>query len=465
MKEERGTIVTSASYGMMMRANGYITAQIAEYAGEEKDWAKILCIARRVAVHSKNGLGIKLTKSQKCNVCISISHFPTHTCIENATDSNCPLCLDYMFTSPLEIVAMPCGHYLHHHCYTSLMLSTYQCPICKRSAVNMETQWRKLDEEIRHQPMPREWAGVRVEIRCNDCAGKTIVPYHWLGCKCSRCDSFNTVEAGLLANEEVQRGVEDFAERRREIREEEMRNRRPWTAPSEDHQHQRQHEHQPLRTRVVRPYFLDMEERDGVAVRPEHRRADSAGQFGEAAVTAPGEGWAAQHWVNGVREGWVGNVGGRWGGIGGRAEGWVGGVRDGFVLPTLPHLPNLNPWEMLGRVNRSLEPIRHYFDGEIVDGVPEAFLRAARLERERMGEDWGTEDEADEEEESDSEFEADESDSEVDEDEDDNHHDDSLDGSTIDVEMHGVTPPPTGNRKGHEAQGGVVELDTRLQQK
>jgi hypothetical protein len=368
-----------------------------------------------------------------------------------------------MFTSPLEIVAMPCGHYLHHHCYTSLMLSTYQCPICKRSAVNMETQWRKLEEEIRHQPMPQEWAGVRVEVRCNDCAGKTIVPYHWLGCKCGRCDSFNTVEAGLLANEEVQRGVEDFAERRREIREEEMRNRRPWTAPSEDQHHQHHHQHQPLRTRVVRPYFLDMEERDGVAVRPEHRRADSAGQFGEIAVAAPGEGWAAQHWVNGVREGWVGNVGGRWVGIGGRAEGWVGGVRDGFVLPALPNLPNLNPWEMLERVNRSLEPIRHYFDGEIVDGVPEAFLRAARLERERLGEEWGAEDEAEEDEESDSEFEDDESGSEDEEDEERQPHDEDLEGKTIDVEMHDVVTTPTGGKKGHGDASGVVELDTRLQ--
>ncbi|KAE9982315.1 hypothetical protein EG328_010975 [Venturia inaequalis] len=407
------------------------------------------------------GLGKDYVHCKKCNVCVSISHFPTHTCIENATESNCPLCLDYMFTSPLEIVAMPCGHYLHHHCYTSLMLSTYQCPICKRSAVNMETQWRKLEEEIRHQPMPPEWAGVRVEVRCNDCAGKTIVPYHWLGCKCNRCDSFNTVEAGILANEEVQRSVEDFAERRREIREEEMRNRRPWTAPSEDvnHQHHHQH-HQPLRTRVVRPYFLDMEERDGVAIRPERRRADSAGQFGEVPVAAPGEGWAAQHWVNGVREGWVGNVGGAWGGIGGRAEGWVGGVRDGFGLPGLANLPNLNPWEMLGRVGRGLDPIRHYFDGEIVDGVPEAFLRAARLERERRGDHWGADDEAEEEEGTDSEYEE-ESGSEEGEDDDDQ---DELEGKTIEVEMHEVVtaPPISGSKKGMGEASGVTELDTKL---
>ncbi|TID15625.1 zf-CHY-domain-containing protein [Venturia nashicola] len=406
------------------------------------------------------GLGKDYVHCKKCNVCVSISHFPTHTCIENATDSNCPLCLDYMFTSPLEIVAMPCGHYLHHHCYTSLMLSTYQCPICKRSAVNMETQWRKLEEEIRHQPMPPEWAGVRVEVRCNDCAGKTIVPYHWLGCKCNRCDSFNTVEAGILANEEVQRSVEDFAERRREIREEELRNRRPWTAPSEDQTYQHHHQHhQPLRTRVVRPYFLDMEERDGVAVRPEHRRADSVGQFGEVPVAAPGEGWAAQQWVNGVREGWVGNVGGAWGGIGGRAEVWVGGVRDGFGLPGLPNLPNLNPWEMLGRVGRGLEPIRHYFDGEIVDGVPEAFLRAARLERERLGDRWGAEDEAEAEEEegSDSEYE-DESGSEEEEN-DEHEHIDELEGKTIEVV---TTPPISGGKKGMGEPSGVRELNSGL---
>ncbi|QDS76517.1 hypothetical protein FKW77_005811 [Venturia effusa] len=412
------------------------------------------------------GLGKDYVHCKKCNVCVSISHFPTHTCIENATDSNCPLCLDYMFTSPLEIVALPCGHYLHHHCYTSLMLSTYQCPICKRSAVNMETQWRGLEEQIRHQPMPREWAGVRVEVRCNDCGGKTIVPFHWLGCKCNRCDSFNTVEAGLLANEEVQRSVEDFAERRREIREEEMRNRRPWTAPSEDQHHQNPHQHrrQPLRTRVVRPYFLDMEERDGVAIRPEHRRADSAGQFGEVPVAALGEGWAAQHWVNGVREGWAGNVGGAWVGIGGRAEGWVGGVRDGFGLPALPNLPNLDPWDMLGRVGRGLEPIRQYFDGEIVDGVPEAFLRAARLQRERSCDHWDAEDEVEEDEGSDSEYE-DETGSEDEDEEDDDYDDiDNLEGKTIEVDMHDAvtTPVVGGGKKGMGEPSGVRALETIL---
>lgn len=208
-----------------------------------------------------------------------------------------------------------------------------------------------------------------------------------------------------------------------------------------------------------------MEERDGVAVRPEHRRADSAGQFGEVAVAAPGEGWAAQHWVNGVREGWVGNVGGSWVGIGERAEGWVGGVRDGFGLPTLPNMPNLNPWEMLGRVGRGLDPIRHYFDGEIVDGVPEAFLRAAHLERERLGEEWGADDEGEEEEESNSEYE-DDSGSEREEDDDHNHncHTEPR-GKTTEVDMHDVvtTPPISGGKRGLGEPSETRELATGLQ--
>jgi hypothetical protein len=235
-----------------------------------------------------------------------------HTCIENATDSNCPLCLDYMFTSPHEIVAMPCGHYLHHHCYSQLMLSSYQCPICKRSAVNMETQWRKLDEEIRRQPMPREFADARMEVKCNDCGARSVVGFHWLGCRCGTCDGFNTVEVRMIADGSVRRDVEDFAVQRRERREVEQRN---WARDPLSMGMPRR-VNQPL---SVRPYFQQMD---------------------ETALERPGS------------------------------------ARSGdstFGMPSLPQLPNLNPYQMLARVSRGLSPIRHYFDGEIIDAVPTRF--------------------------------------------------------------------------------------------
>ncbi|KAF4551792.1 Hypothetical protein D9617_12g036820 [Elsinoe fawcettii] len=103
-----------------------------------------------------------------------------------------------------------------------------------KSAVNMELQWRKLDDEIRLQPMPEEdfvdepsddrpgtpdsldntdsrlSAGLgslrltnrarsqtrrvprRVWVGCNDCGGRGWTPFHWLGLKCPICDGYNT---------------------------------------------------------------------------------------------------------------------------------------------------------------------------------------------------------------------------------------------------------------------------------
>lgn len=118
-----------------------------------------------------------------------------------------------MFTSSADIVAMPCGHYLHHSCYLAYMETAYKCPICKKSAVNMELQWRKLEQAIESQPMPPQFRDTKVEIRCNDCGARGVVAYHWLGNKCGICDGFNTNEVKLLGADEVtRRDVEVYAE-------------------------------------------------------------------------------------------------------------------------------------------------------------------------------------------------------------------------------------------------------------
>lgn len=124
-----------------------------------------------------------------------------------------------MFTSSTDIVAMPCGHYLHHACYLAYMESAYKCPICKKSAVNMELQWRKLEHAIESQPMPAQFRDTKVEIRCNDCGARGVVPYHWLGNKCCVCDGFNTNEVRLLgADEGTRHNVALYAEEERSHR-------------------------------------------------------------------------------------------------------------------------------------------------------------------------------------------------------------------------------------------------------
>jgi hypothetical protein len=129
---------------------------------------------------------------QRCNVCITISHADSHVCIPRATDSGCPICTDYLFTSSAAVVSMPCGHYMHKQCYTLYMETAYKCPICKKSAVKMDLQWRKLTSAIEAQPMPEQFENTRAIIQCNDCSRKSSVKYHWLGNQCDNCDSYNT---------------------------------------------------------------------------------------------------------------------------------------------------------------------------------------------------------------------------------------------------------------------------------
>ncbi len=118
-------------------------------------------------------------------MCLSISIRDTHRCIERSTDCDCPICGEYMFTSPQTVVFMRCGHSIHHLCYYEHMKNSYRCPICSRSIVNMEMQFRHLERAIEAQPMPVEFQDTKAWVYCNDCSAKTVVKYHWLGLKCA----------------------------------------------------------------------------------------------------------------------------------------------------------------------------------------------------------------------------------------------------------------------------------------
>jgi hypothetical protein len=100
-----------------------------------------------------------------------------------------------------------CGHYLHKGCYNLYMETAYKCPVCKKSAVNMDLQWRKLTHAIESQPMPEQFANTRAIIQCNDCSGKSSVKYHWLGNQCSTCSSYNTNELRILNGPESEQAA------------------------------------------------------------------------------------------------------------------------------------------------------------------------------------------------------------------------------------------------------------------
>ncbi|QSZ33213.1 hypothetical protein DSL72_002801 [Monilinia vaccinii-corymbosi] len=149
------------------------------------------------------GLGKDFFHCKTCGVCMSMSLMDDHKCIERVSDCDCPICGDYMFTSPKPVVFMICGHSIHSACYTEHMQTSYKCPICSKSVVGMETQFRNLDRTIDNQPMPPQFRNTLAMVSCNDCHAKSAVKYHWLGLKCAICDSYNTAQLSILSDPEV----------------------------------------------------------------------------------------------------------------------------------------------------------------------------------------------------------------------------------------------------------------------
>lgn len=93
---------------------------------------------------------------------------------------------------------MRCGHSIHRLCFEDLKKTSYKCPICSKSIVNMESQFRNLDLSIQAQPMPLEFEDTRAMVLCNDCSAKSSTMYHWLGLKCGVCQSYNTAQLQII---------------------------------------------------------------------------------------------------------------------------------------------------------------------------------------------------------------------------------------------------------------------------
>ncbi|PGH03848.1 hypothetical protein GX51_03836 [Blastomyces parvus] len=144
------------------------------------------------------GIGKDYYHCKTCSVCIPISIQQTHRCIERSTQCDCPICGDYMFTSPETVIFMKCGHSIHQKCFSQYSRTSYRCPICSKTIANMEAHFRSLDRTINDQPMPPDFRDTRALISCNDCSAKSAVQYHWLGLKCEICYSYNTTQIRLL---------------------------------------------------------------------------------------------------------------------------------------------------------------------------------------------------------------------------------------------------------------------------
>ena len=149
------------------------------------------------------GLGKDFFHCDTCAACMSIAAESTHKCIERSTKSDCPICGEYMFTSNKSVAFMRCGHSIHEACFADWCDTSYKCPICSKSIANMESQFRRLDRHIEEQPMPEEYSDNRAYIFCNDCNSRSVTKYHWLGLKCTICESYNTAQLEMLGAPET----------------------------------------------------------------------------------------------------------------------------------------------------------------------------------------------------------------------------------------------------------------------
>ncbi|KAL4868186.1 hypothetical protein BDV12DRAFT_186169 [Aspergillus spectabilis] len=149
------------------------------------------------------GIGKDFFHCKTCSVCLPISIETTHKCIERSTQCDCPICGDYMFTSPETVVFMRCGHSIHQRCLSEYSKSSYRCPICSKTIRNMEATFRNLDRTIQSQPMPADFKDTKAIITCNDCGTKSVVKYHWLGLRCDMCESYNTTQLSVLQGDDL----------------------------------------------------------------------------------------------------------------------------------------------------------------------------------------------------------------------------------------------------------------------
>jgi len=57
----------------------------------------------------------------------------------------------------------------------------------------MTDYFRELDFLVNLNRMPEEYANSTALITCHDCEQRSTVPYHFIGHKCTNCNSYNTV--------------------------------------------------------------------------------------------------------------------------------------------------------------------------------------------------------------------------------------------------------------------------------
>ena len=129
---------------------------------------------------------------------------------------------------------LPCGHFMHSHCFEQYTRYNYTCPVCSKSLGDMSVYFRMIDSLVlrdigalpsayRSRMQARclpvilrcsclhslrltainssrlfcssraaDTASALQDVLCNDCEQKSQAPFHFVYHCCSQCQSYNT---------------------------------------------------------------------------------------------------------------------------------------------------------------------------------------------------------------------------------------------------------------------------------
>lgn len=147
-----------------------------------------------------------------CDTCLPISKKNNHMCIKDTSKQDCSICMEYLHTSREPVMYMKCGHAIHANCFENMLeYGKYQCPLCRKTAINVTNYFNEIDNELNNQSRQRtiminslrsrneyidpEFLKFETkcnEITCNDCEKVSIIPFEYTYNKCYHCGSYNT---------------------------------------------------------------------------------------------------------------------------------------------------------------------------------------------------------------------------------------------------------------------------------
>ena len=130
-------------------------------------------------------------------MCISKKVYDKHNCVTSCVDTLCSVCQEDLFSSTTAVQYLNCGHAIHNMCLLELSQTSFKCPQCKKSLVDMSIQWNFLRSQITESPL--EYSSWKVNITCNDCSEKSICKYNLQHLfECNKCNGFNTQLDGII---------------------------------------------------------------------------------------------------------------------------------------------------------------------------------------------------------------------------------------------------------------------------